>query len=60
MFKSAVRNAGQIPHNQVGNKSLEIVVNFKELGTKLDNKDGVKEGIRNKIWRMPAHSGRIT
>jgi hypothetical protein len=55
-----VRNAGQNHHNQVGNKSLEIVINFKELETKLDNKNGVKEGIRNKIWRMPAHTGGRT
>ena len=49
MFKSALRNAGQNPHNQIGNKSLEIVVNFKELETTLDNKNGMKEGIRNKV-----------
>ena len=54
MFKSAEWNAGQNPHNKMENKSLEIVVNIKELGTTLNNKNGVKEEIRNKIWRMPA------
>ena len=55
MFKSAKQNAGQNSLNKIGNKSLEIVVNIKELETTLCNKNGVKEEIRNKIWRMPAH-----
>jgi hypothetical protein len=55
MFKSAERNAEQNPLNKIGNKSLEIVVNIKELETTLGSKNGVKEEIRNKIWRMTAH-----
>jgi len=54
MCKSAERNAGQNLHNKIGNKSLEIAVNIKELETTLGNKNGVKEKIRNEIWRMPA------
>jgi hypothetical protein len=55
MFKSAERNAERNTHNKIGNKSTEFVVNIKELETTLGNKNGVKEEIRNKIWRMPAH-----